>query len=81
MLDKEAIDEFNKLKAIVGRTKQEKKKETVDVNNQGLTDEEYDQATKGEKKPKKDRTPAELAAIEKMKALKKQRKNMISILR
>ena len=81
MLDKEAIDEFNKLKAIVGRTKQEKKKETVDVNKQGLTDEEYDQATKGEKKPKKDRTPAELAAIEKMKALKKQRKNMISILR
>lgn len=81
MLDREAIDEFNKLKAIVGRTKQEKKKETVDVNNQGLTDEEYDQATKGEKKPKKDRTPAELAAIEKMKALKKQRKNMISILR
>ncbi|MEE6684982.1 DEAD/DEAH box helicase family protein, partial [Limosilactobacillus fermentum] len=32
MLDKEAIDEFNKLKAIVGQTKQEKKKETVDVN-------------------------------------------------
>lgn len=81
MLDKDAIEEFNKLKAIVGRTKQEKKKETIDVNNQGLNEKEYDAANRGEKKPKKERTPEEQAAIDKVKELKKQRKNMISILR
>ncbi len=81
MLDQAAIDEFNKLKAIVGRTKQEKKKVTVEINNQGLNDEEYDRALNGQKKPKKERSAQEQAAIDKMKELKKQRKTMISILR
>lgn len=75
------LSAFNKLKAIVGTTKSEKKPLKVDINNQGLTDEEYDKAQKGEKKKKRERTPEEQAAIDKVKQLKKQRKTMISILR
>lgn len=81
MLDKVDITEFSKLKAIVGVTKEEKKPLKVVINNQGLTDEEYEKGTKAQKKPKKKRTPEEEAAIEKIKELKKQRKTMISILR
>ena len=81
MLKDVDLKEFNDLKAIVGTTKSEKKPMKVDVNHQGLTDEEYDRANRGEKKPKRERTPEEQAAMDKMKELKKQRKTMISILR
>lgn len=81
MLDNVDLQDFNDLKAIVGTTKAEKKEMEVNVNNQGLTDEEYDKANRAKKKHKKERTPEEEAALEKMKALKKQRKTMISILR
>jgi len=81
MLKESDLKAFNDLKAIVGTTKSEKKPTKVDVNHQGLTDKEYDCATHGEKKSKRERTPEEQAAIDKMKELKKQRKTMISILR
>ena len=81
MLDKVALDDFNKLKAIVGTTKEEKKPVKIDINSQGLTDEEYEQAIKAEKKAKKERSQEEQDALDKMKQLKKQCKTMISILR
>lgn len=81
MLDNVDLQDFNKLKEIVGTTKAEQKEMKIDINAQGLTDEEYDAANSGERKPKKERTPEEEAALEKMRTLKKQRKTMISILR
>ena len=81
MLDNVDLQDFNKLKGIVGTTKAEQKEMKINVNDQGLTDEEYDAANSGERKPKKERTLEEEAALEKMRALKKQRKTMISILR
>ena len=81
MLDDVDLQDFNDLKAKIGTTKAEKKKTEIDVNDQGLSDEEYDTANRAKKKPKKERTHEEEAALEKMKALKKQRKTMISILR
>lgn len=81
MLKDADLSAFNKLKAIVGTTKAEKKPLKVEINNQGLTDEEYDDALKGEQRRKKERTSEQQAAIDKMKQLKKQRKTMISILR
>lgn len=81
MLKDADLEAFNGLKAIVGTTKAEKKPMKIDVNNQGLTDFEYDEANRGQKKPKRERTPEEQAALDKMKQLKKQRKTMISILR
>lgn len=72
---------FNNLKGIVGTTKAEKKKTSVAVNEQGLSEEEYNKGLQGKKKKRKERTPEEQAAIEKMNRLKKQRKVLISILR
>ena len=81
MLDQADLKDFNDLKALVGKTKKEKTSTKINVNNQGLTDEEYDKAEKAKRKPPRQRTPEEIAALEKMNELKKQRKNLISILR
>ncbi|MEZ7281630.1 Eco57I restriction-modification methylase domain-containing protein [Limosilactobacillus fermentum] len=81
MLKDVDLQAFNHLKAIVGTTKSEKKPMKVDINHQGLTDEEYDDALKGQKRKPKERTLEQQAAMDKMKKLKKQRKTMISILR
>ncbi|SEN01377.1 Superfamily II DNA or RNA helicase [Ligilactobacillus sp. WC1T17] len=80
-LDEADLNEFNDLKAIVGTTKKEKSPLKVDVNHQGLTDEEYEKSEKGRKKNPKDRSEEEKAAIAKANELKEQRKTMISILR
>jgi hypothetical protein len=81
MLKDVDLKAFNDLEAIVGTTKEKRKPFKVVVNNQGLTDEEYSDALKGQKRPKKERTPEQQAAMDKMKQIKKQRKTMISILR
>lgn len=81
MLKEGDLSAFNKLKAIVGQTKREKRPVTIDVNHQGLTNEEYETYGKGKRKPKKQRTKEEQEAIEKVKELRKQRRTMISILR
>ena len=81
MLNNADIEAFKDLQKIVGSTKFEKIDNKVNVNNQGLTQEEYDTANRGEKKPKKQRTEEEQKAIDKKKELSTQRKTMISILR
>lgn len=75
------LEAFNNLKGIIGTTKKDKKPMKIDVNHQGLDEEEYDKAEKGRKKKPRKRTPEEQAAIDKVKKLKKQRRTMISILR
>ena len=75
------LEAFNNLKGIIGTTKKDKKPMKIDVNHQGLDEEEYDKAEKGRKKKPRERTPEEQAAIDKVKKLKKQRRTMISILR
>lgn len=75
------LKQFNDLKAIVGTTKKEKKPVKVDINHQGLDEEEYDKAEKAKKKKPRERTQEEKDAIEKVKEMKKQRRTMISILR
>ena len=72
---------FQDLNAIVGKTSKQKTPKTITVNDNGLTDEEYEKGEKGKKKKKRDRTPEEQEAIEKIKKAKQQRKTMISILR
>ena len=75
------LKEFEKLHAILGKTKQSKKINKVDVNMQGMTNEEWENAVEGEKKPPRQRTPEEQAAIDKRKELSKRKQTMISILR
>ena len=72
---------FNQLNAIVGKTQNQKTPKKILVNENGLTDEQYDKAEKAKKKPAKQRTAEELELLEKVKEVRKQRKTMISILR
>lgn len=81
MLNNADVKSFKDLQKIVGSTKSKKIDNKVNVNNQGLTQEEYDKANRGEKKPKKQRTEEEQKAIDKKKELSNQRKTMISVLR
>ena len=75
------LKEFDALKKIIGSTKAMAKTGNIDVNNQGFTDEQYEEKERLEKKPKKERTPEEQARLDELKAMNNQRKNAISILR
>lgn len=72
---------FNKLNAIVGKTQKQKVQNTVTINENGLTDEEYEACEKAKKKPARKRNEEEKALIEKIKEAKKDRQKLISILR
>ena len=80
-LDNIALEEFNRLKGIIGQTKAQPKANEVDVNNEGFTDEEYEREKEITNKPKRQRTPEEEAELERLKEKKKNRANAISILR
>ena len=80
MISEDDANAFNELRGIVGKTNKQKT-EPVKVNENGLTEEEYSQAESARKKSKIERTAEEQEAIEKVKELKKQRRNLISILR
>lgn len=75
------LKDFKDLQAIIGSTNNSKMPKKIDVNKQGLTDEEYDKAEKAKKKKIKELSIEEQEAIKKLKEAKKQRKTMISILR
>ncbi len=80
-LDGLALDEFKQLKEIIGTSKQTKKTGDIDINDQGFTNEEYDQLEKLYKKPKKELTLEEQKFIEYVKNKRKNRDTAISILR
>ena len=80
-LDGLALDEFEQLKVIIGSSKQTKKSGDVDINNQGLTNEEYEQQEKLYKKPKKELSVEDLQFLEEVKNKRKSRDTAISILR
>ena len=73
--------EFDDLKKIIGQTKAMPKTNQVDINNQGLTGEEYEEKEKLEKKPKKELTEEEKRRLEELKKKTKNREAAISILR
>ena len=75
------LQEFAELKNAIGTTKAMAKTGDIDVNNQGFTQEQYEELDEIERKPKKERTPEEQARLEELKAMSNQRKNAISILR
>jgi len=75
------INEFTELKGIIGQTKAMGNSGNIDVNNQGLTNEEYEEQEKLEKKKKKELTDEEKARLEELKKKKKVKEDAISILR
>lgn len=80
-LDDFELKDFENLKKIVGTSKQTEKVKDIDINNQGFTDEEYAEIARIEKKPKKERTPEELAKLEEIKKKKDNAQKAMSILR
>lgn len=75
------LNDFRNLSSIIGTTNQSKKVKKIAINEQGLTNEEYENAYKGSKKPPRRRTLEEQEAIDKKNTLIEQKKTMISILR
>ncbi len=75
------LQEFKELKGIIGQTKAMAKTNEVDINKQGLTNEEYAEKEKLEKKPKRELTEEEKARLEELKKKKKVKEDAISILR
>ena len=80
-LDKVDIKKFDKLKGIIGTSKASPRANDITVNDQGLTNEEYEEQEKLKKKPQKELTPEEKARLEELKRVKKLRNDAISILR
>ena len=81
MLDGLAMEDFQKLKGIVGASKAQQKTNDIDINAQGFTDEQYEEIGRIEKKPAKQRTPEEEARLTELKEKRKQKQDAISILR
>lgn len=75
------IVKFDKLKGIIGKSKAAAKQNDITVNDQGLTNEEYEEQKRLNKKPKKELTEEEKAKLEELKKKKKVRNDAISILR
>ncbi len=75
------IQEFDDLKGIIGQTKAMGKTNDITVNDQGLTNEEYEEKEKLEKKKKRELTEEEKARLEELKKKKKVKEDAISILR
>ena len=80
-LDDLELQEFDDLKKIIGQTKAMPKTNQVDINSQGLNNEEYEEKEKLEKKPKKELTEEERRRLEELKKKTKNREAAISILR
>lgn len=81
MLQDVDLQNFKDLKGIIGQTKAMAKTADIDINNQGLTNEEYKEKAKLQKKPKKQLTAEEQKRLEELKKKKTQRMEAISILR
>ena len=81
-MDDIALKDFEELKKIIGETKANHKTSQVDINSQGLTDEEYEQVEELKKTKKKRKlTPEEEERLEKLQKAKDNRNAAITILR
>lgn len=80
-LDDVAVKDFDELKGIIGQTKAIGNSGNIDVNAQGLTNEEYEEKEKLEKKKKKELTDEEKARLGELKKKKKLKEDAVSILR
>lgn len=82
-LDGLELEEFQKLKQIIGASNQQKKAGDIDINNEGFTEEEYETEEKIKEKKSRGESLSE-EEKEKLKQLKEKKKNRdtaISILR
>ena len=82
-LDSLELQEFAKLKKIIGSTKAMPKSGEIDINNQGFTQEEHEQLEKAEekKRKKKELSEEEKRLLEEKAEKRKNRDTAVSILR
>lgn len=80
-LDGLELEKFEKLQKIIGQTKQTKRPGEVNVADNGLTDEQYEELEKLKKKPKKKLTAEDKKRLEELRKLRNQKNTAISILR
>ena len=80
-LDDLELQDFLKLKGIIGTTKAQAKTNEIDINSQGFTDEEYEELERIRKKPPRERTPQEIEFQKQLQEKRKQKNDAISILR
>ena len=81
VMDHEKAKLFETLKAKLSPQKKADKQKKVKINEQGLTDEQYQKAQDAKRKPKKERTKEELEALEKERQQKKQQQALFALLR
>ena len=65
------IQKFNDLKGIIGKSKAAPKQNEIVINEQGLTNEQYEELERMKKKPKRELTEEEKAKLEELKKKKK----------
>lgn len=77
------LKDFENLKGIIGSTKAIQKSSDIVINNQGFTNEEYEQAETAQKKlkTKKELTEAEKQLLKEIEEKRKNRDSAVSILR
>lgn len=75
------LSDFEELKKIIGSSKQTKDVSNVTINEEGFTEEEYEEIRQIEKKKKEERTEEEKAKIEEARKIKENRSKAMSILR
>lgn len=75
------IENFERLKGIIGTSKAQRGTNIIMVNEQGLTEEEFEEMERIRRKAKKDLSDSERARLEEIKRKRKLRANAISILR
>jgi len=82
-MDKLELEAFSKLKEIIGSTKAQGKTGDININAQGLTDEQYELLEQPEvrQKPPKELTDEQREALEREKEARKNRDAAVSILR
>lgn len=80
-LDDLELQDFLKLKGIIGTTKAQAKTNEIDINSQGFTDEEYEELERIKKKSPRERTAEEIEFQKRLQEKRKQKNDAISILR
>lgn len=80
-LDRVDLRAFERLKGIIGRSRATAGVRDITINQQGLTNEEYEERERLAKKKKQSLTSAEKKRLAELRALKKQRADAISLLR
>ena len=80
-LDDIALDDFEKLKEKIGKSQKGQNANNVVINDEGFTDEEFEEVEKVQKKAKKTLSVEEKRLLEEYKKKKENRKKAILILR